>query len=149
MTDIQASIGIHQLKKLESFLAIREQYAAKYDEAFSGIPAISLQPRWRHEGDRHSLHLYLLILNLERLKVDRDTILFALRAENIGAAVHYKPVHLHSYYRHRYGYHEGEFPKAEGIAQRVLSLPLSPKMTLADVDSVIRAVLKVIKYYSR
>ena len=149
MTDIQASLGIHQLQKLESFLATREQYAAMYDHAFADMPEISLQPRPRGIEGRHALHLYLLILNLERLTVDRDTILIALRAENIGAAVHYKALHLHSYYRERFGYMGGEFPNAEFASERVISLPLSPKMTPADVEDVIRAVQKVITYYRR
>ncbi|WP_416201854.1 DegT/DnrJ/EryC1/StrS family aminotransferase [Thermoflexus sp.] len=147
MTDIQASLGIHQLKRLEAFLDIRERYAARYDEAFADLPGVSIPPRMLREGDRHALHLYLLILDVERLKVDRDEIVRALRAENIGAAVHYKPVHLHPYYRQRFGFRGGEFPKAERIAERLVSLPLSPKMTPRDVDSVILAVRRVIGYY--
>lgn len=149
MTDMQASLGIHQLRKLESFLAIREQYAAIYDEAFTDMPEITLQPRSGGEGDRHALHLYLLILNLERLSADRDTIVSALRAENVGAAIHYKAIHLHPYYRQRFGYRGGEFPNAEFASERILSLPLSPKMTRSDVDDVIQAVRKVIAYYRR
>jgi len=149
MTDIQASLGIHQLRKVESFLDVREKYAAMYDEAFTDMPEISLQQRSSTERDRHALHLYLLILNLERLRVDRDQILVALRAENIGAAVHYKAVHLHPYYRERFGYRGGEFPNAEFISERVLSLPLTPAMTPSDVGDVIQAVQKVIAYYRR
>jgi len=149
MTDLQSSLGIHQLKKLESFQEIRERYAAMYDAAFREMPEISLQPRPSKEGERHALHLYLLILNLDQLTVDRDKVLVALRAENIGAAVHYKALHLHPFYRDKFGYQGGEFPVAEDLSERVLSLPLTPKMTVGDVEDVIQAVKKVIAYYRR
>ncbi len=147
MTDLQASLGIHQLEKLESFLAIRERYAEMFDDAFRDMPEVSLQPRPKGGDDRHALHLYVLILDLTRLRVDRNTILSALRAENIGAAWHYKALHLHPYYRERFGYKEGMFPNAEYVSERILSLPLTPRMTEQDVRDVITAVHKVIEFY--
>lgn len=147
MTDLQASLGIHQLMKQESFYQIRKLYAQMYDDAFSHLPEVTLQPRPKEEENRHALHLYLLILNLERLSADRDRIVSALRAENIGAAIHYKALHLHPFYRKAYGHEEGVFPKAEYISERVLSLPLTPAMSEEDVEDVINGVRKVLRYY--
>ncbi|MGC9356433.1 MAG: DegT/DnrJ/EryC1/StrS family aminotransferase [Anaerolineae bacterium] len=149
MTDMQASLGIHQLKKLERFQEVREDYAAMYDQVFENMPEVTLQPRPVTEGDRHALHLYVLILNTERLRVGRDEILLALRAENIGAAIHYKAIHLHPYYRAHFGYKGGEFPHAEYVSDRILSLPLTPTMSLQDAEDVVRAVQKVIAHYRR
>lgn len=147
MTDLQASLGIHQLMKQERFYQIRKRYAQMYDDDLSVLPEVSLQPRPKEEANRHGLHLYLLILDLERLSADRDRIVSALRAENIGVAIHYKALHLHPFYRKAYGYGEGMFPNAERISERVLSLPLTPSMSEEDVEDVIKGVRKVLKYY--
>jgi len=147
MTDLQASLGIHQLMKQERFYQIRKRYAQMYDDALNDLPEVTLQPRPKEEENRHALHLYLLILNLERLSADRDRIVSALRAENIGAAIHYKALHLHPFYRKAYGYGEGMLPNAEHISERVLSLPLTPSMSEEDVEDVIKGVRKVLRYY--
>ena len=94
-------------------------------------------------------HIYIIQLNLERLKVDRREIFEALRAENIGVNVHYIPVHLQPYYQKRLGYHRGDFPKAENYYSRAITLPIFPKMTEKDKNDVIKAVKKVISYYKK
>ncbi|MEZ5317448.1 MAG: DegT/DnrJ/EryC1/StrS family aminotransferase [Vicinamibacterales bacterium] len=144
MTDLQASIGIHQLRKQEGFLEIRERLALRYDEAFDRIEGVRRQPR-PAGGARHALHLYVLILDPACFRADRDEIVMALRAENIGAAIHYRALHTHPYYRDRFGYVPGDFPVAEAIGRQILSLPLTPGMTEADADDVVEAVTKVLR----
>ena len=149
MTDLQASLGLHQLNKIERFLQRREEIAQQYDEAFSDLPEARLQVRPSPGGaTRHALHLYLLQLNLDRLTDDRDAIVRALRAENIGAAVHYRALHLHPYYAAALPYRPGDFPVAERVSESVLSLPISPAMTDEDVRDVIRAVENVLWRFS-
>jgi len=148
MIDLQAAMGLCQLRKLEKFMRLREKYAAHYDAAFKNMPEIALQPRPKPSAkERHGLHLYLLMLNWEELAVDRDQIVRALRAENIGAAIHYLAIHLHPYYRKHLGHRAGEFPEAEAASRRVISLPLSPAMSEDEVEAVIHGVKKVIGRY--
>ena len=149
MTDLQAALGIHQLRRLEGFLEIRERYAARYDAAFAEIPELVRQPRPAPGPERHGLHLYLLLLDLDRLTADRNQVLRALRAENVGAGIHYHAVHLHPYYATSLGYRRGDFPNAEWASERILSLPLGPALSEEDVENVIRAVRKVIRHYRR
>ncbi|TET21787.1 MAG: DegT/DnrJ/EryC1/StrS aminotransferase family protein, partial [Candidatus Aminicenantes bacterium] len=92
---------------------------------------------------------YTILLNLERLKISRDQFVLALKAENIGSGVHYRALHLHSYYRNSFGYRYGDFPNAEYISERTVSLPLSAKTTEADVEDVIKAVRKVINRFRK
>ena len=147
MTDIQAALGIHQLAKLERFLEIRRKYAAMYSEAFGDVPEI--QTPIVNPNVRHAWHLYVIQLNLERLSIDRAQFIEALRAKNIGTSVHFIPVHLHPYYRQTFGYKRGDFPNAERIYDRIVSLPLYPKMTDGDVRDVITAVKETISLYRR
>jgi dTDP-4-amino-4,6-dideoxygalactose transaminase len=149
MTDLQASLGIHQLRKQERFLEIRERHARRYDEAFRSMPGVGLQPRPDGRLTRHALHLYVLLLDLEQFTVDRNQVVVALRAENIGAAIHYRALHTHPYYRDRFGYRPDAFPNAARAGERILSLPLTPGMTDEDVDDVIEAVTKVLTAYRR
>lgn len=148
LTDLQASLGIHQLRKLEGFLSTRERLAAHFDAAFDQLPLVRRQFRPAPGADRHALHLYLLILDVDRLTVSRNQVLMALRAENIGATLHYGAVHLLGYYQ-RLGYRRGDCPVAESISDRIMSLPLVPTMTTADADDVIAAVHKVLSAYAR
>lgn len=147
MTDIQASLGIHQLGRVEKNLQIRERHYISYNEVFSEVAEIVTPPEDR--DIRHARHLYIILLNLERLKVDRNQFIEALKAENIGAGVHFTALHLHKYYRGAFGFKLGDFPNAEYISDRTLSLPLSPKLTEADASDVIEAVLKLTRFYKR
>jgi dTDP-4-amino-4,6-dideoxygalactose transaminase len=150
MTDLQSSLGIHQLKKLENFLAVRERYAALYDEAFSKREDVRLQPRPSNiTEDRHALHLYTLVLNPDSFSVPRNQILEALLAENIGAALHYRALHMHPYYANTFEYQPNDYPNAACIGEHILSLPLSPKMTTQDVADVITGVERVLEAYHR
>ncbi len=142
MTDIQASLGIHQLRKLDGFIETRQRYTRLYDEAFAHLPEIE-RPITHSDRD-HIYHLYAIRLCLERLKLDRAQFIDALRARNIGSSVHFIPVHLHPFYRETFGYRKGDLPNAENLYARILSLPLFPKMTDGDVQEVIEAVETII-----
>jgi dTDP-4-amino-4,6-dideoxygalactose transaminase len=145
MTDIQAAIGLHQLRRLEENLKIREKYFHMYNEAFKNIKEI-ITPK--EEGKiRHARHLYSIIIKTQFLKINRDKFTEALQAENISAGIHFPVIHLMSYYRKKFGYKRGDFPNAEYISERTISLPLSAKLTEKDVNDVIKAVKKIIGYY--
>ena len=142
MTDIQAAMGIHQLKRLDEFIERRAHYARLYDEAFAAMPEIDT-PLVR-ANRKHAWHLYVIKLSLERLAIDRSQFIDQLRARNIGASVHFIPVHLHPHYQDRFGYHRGDLKNAEYLYDRIVSLPLYPGMTEEDVQDVIGAVRDVI-----
>ena len=142
MTDIQASLGIHQLAKQERFLEVRQRYADMYADAFKDLPEI-ITPVVK-DYVRHAWHLYIIRLGLDRLMIDRTRFMEALRGENIGTSVHFIPLHLHPYYRERYGFRMGDFPVAESLYEGIVTLPLYPKMCVEDVRDVIQAVRKVV-----
>ncbi len=142
MTDIQAAMGIHQLKKLDRFIDTRAQYADLYADAFASIPEIEL-PLIRDNG-KHAWHLFVVRLALERLTIDRAQFIEELRTRNIGTSVHFIPVHLHPYYQKQFGYQRGDFKVAESLYDRIVSLPLYPGMAESDVEDVIRVVRDVI-----
>jgi perosamine synthetase len=141
LTDIACALGISQLKKLEANLARRREIAARYTAAFRNLRGVvapivrpDVNPAW---------HLYPIRVNPSHLKKDRAHMFRALRAENIGVNVHYIPVHLHPYYRDRFGYQGGEYPVAETAYEQLISLPMFHAMTEQDVEDVIAAVSKV------
>jgi dTDP-4-amino-4,6-dideoxygalactose transaminase len=146
MADIQAAIGISQLKRVEEFLRIRERYWSMYDEAFKQMEEIIL-PEVNDEC-LHARHIYAIILRLERLSINRDQFLHKLQRENIGAAIHYPALHLTSLYRSM-GYKRGDFPNAEWVSERILSLPLTPKLKEEDIKDVITAVKKIVHQHKR
>lgn len=145
MTDIQASIGIHQLKKMEVNAQRREEIWKIYNQSFQELPLILPSPT--PPDQRHAYHLYTPLLELERIRCTRDEFLQALHQENIGAGIHYVALHLHPFYQKTFGYREGEFPRAEFISHRTFSLPFSAKLTDQDVEDVVQAVKKILTYY--
>ena len=147
LPDIACALGLEQLKKLDANLARRREIAARYAAAFREMPGI-IAPVVRPEVNP-AWHLYPIRLDLKKLAADRGQIFRALRAENIGVNVHYIPVHLHPYYRDRFGYQGGEFPVAEGAYERLISLPMFHAMTDQDVSDVVQAASKVLSHYSR
>ena len=147
LTDPAAALGIHQLRRLDGFTTTRERYSRALDDAFAGHPAL-ITPAVR-DGIRHARHLYPLLLRPEQLSVDRGQFIEALKAENIGATVNFIPVHLHPYYRERLGFEAGQFPNAEWVYEREISLPVYPRMTPSDVQEVARAVLKICHWKRR
>jgi len=145
MADIQAAIGLHQIKKLPLFYARRREIVHCYREAFSHLE--ELQVPTEHSMVEHACHLFVLRLNLEALTIDRACFITELQARNIGTSVHFIPIHLHPYYRDKYGYKPEDFPVAYREYQRIVSLPLYPKMTDRDVQDVIDAVGEIVRKY--
>jgi dTDP-4-amino-4,6-dideoxygalactose transaminase len=148
MTDLQASLGIHQLRKQEDFVQKRERYARIFDAQLAHLGLIR-QPRPDGVRDRHALHLYTLRIDPAQYTVGRNQIVEALLAENIGAAIHYRALHTHPYYQERFGYAPADFPNAHHVGEHVFSIPCTPGMTEADVFAVIEAVTKVLTTYRR
>jgi dTDP-4-amino-4,6-dideoxygalactose transaminase len=142
MTDIEASLGIHQLRKIELITSLRQKWSALYDRLLADLPEITLPHR--APGRRHACHLYVITLDVNRLNVTRDQFMAMLKAENIGCGIHFVSVHLQPYYQKRFGYGTGDYPNAAWLSDRILSLPLFPQMTETDVQDVSRAVHKVI-----
>ena len=145
LTDVMAALGTSQLARLDVFLASRRRLAARYRAALAGHWALDVQavapeadPAW---------HLFVVLLRLNRLRVDRTAVYHALRAEGIGVNVHYIPVHRHPFYRERYPDLEGRFPAAEGAYERLLTMPLFSAMTDRDLDDVVAALDKVTAAY--
>lgn len=145
LTDIACALGLGQIGKLDSNLARRRQIAARYSLKLRQIPGIVV-PSVRGDVDP-AWHLYPIRLEPARFSVQRDEFFRALRAENIGVNVHYIPVHLHPYYRERFGYRGGEFPVAENAYQTLISLPMFHGMGDEDVEDVVQAVAKVASCY--
>jgi len=143
MMDLQASLGLHQLAKLEGFLARRAQIAATYSQAFADCPEI-ITPSARPEV-RHGWHLYPIRLKGAALKIGRDEFIEELRRRNIGTSVHFIPLHLHPYYREKYGFRRGDFPQAEAAYEGIISLPLHPGLKDEDVADVVEAVQEVVR----
>lgn len=142
MLDIQAAIGLHQLDKLDFFTRRRAELVKRYYEALSGIEELSL-PGKPGYGHLHVWHLFTPLVKIEKLKITRDEFMAGLKKENIGTGLHYRAVHLHPYYQ-SLGFRRGQFPNAEYVSDRIVSLPLFPKMTDSDIEDVARAVRKVI-----
>src|SRR5579864_5369422 len=147
MPDIQAAIGLKQLKRLSAMQARRMAIVAQYDEAFAGLDAIET-PVARPEIES-AWHIYLLRLRTARLKIGRDQFIEELRRRNIGASVHFIPIHDHPYYRDRYGLKPGDFPVAQSEFERMLSLPLSPAHSDEDIADVIEAVTDLARTHLR
>src|ERR1700690_3563624 len=147
LPDIVCALGIQQLKRLDANLARRREIAAQYTAAFSEIDGV-IAPAVRADANP-AWHLYPIRLDLEKLTADRAQIFRALRGGNIWGNVHYVPVHIHPYYRERFGYVGGEFPVAEDAYERLISLPMFHAMSGQDVSDVIAAVTKVVSSYSR
>jgi UDP-4-amino-4,6-dideoxy-N-acetyl-beta-L-altrosamine transaminase len=145
LTDVQCALGISQCKKLDQFIHRRCEIVQRYNDAFKDLPEI-VTP-YEKKDVKSANHLYVIQLQLEKLRADRKTIFDALRAENIGVQIHYIPVHYHPYYRQHFGYKKGDFPNAERYYERAITLPLFPKMTNDDIEDVIEALHKIIKFY--
>jgi dTDP-4-amino-4,6-dideoxygalactose transaminase len=139
MMDIQAAIGIHQLAKLDGFIARRTALAERYQEKFRSIRGVKLLGAVPY-AHKHAWHLLVARLELEALDIGRDEFLDGLKLLNIGAGVHFPALHMQPYYQKSFGYRAGDFPNAERAAERMLSLPLFPAMTERDVDDVAATV---------
>jgi perosamine synthetase len=146
LTDIGCALGLSQLRRLDANLARRRELAARYNASFQDMRAV-IPPAVRPDVNP-AWHLYPIRLDLPKLRVGRAEIFRTLRAENIGVNVHYIPVHLHPYYRERFGYQGGECTVAERAYEQLISLPMFHGMTDQDLEDVIEAVRKVVSYYA-
>jgi len=147
MMDLQAALGVVQLKKFPVMQKRRAVIWQRYLEAFKDLPLMLPAPA---ESDTvHAQHLFTVLANLSKLRVDRNQILQALHKENIGVGVHFISLHVHPYYRKRFGFKKRDFPNALYHSDRTISLPLSSRLTNQDVDDVIAAVRKVFLHYTR
>jgi len=147
MTDIQASLGLQQLKKLPRFQDRRRQVVQRYQSELGGLPELET-PTERADVES-AWHIYPLRLNLEALRIGRSQFIEELRTRNIGASVHFIPVHVHPYYREKYGYAIHDFPVAAANYERLVSLPLHPRLSDEDVDDVIEAVRDIVESFRR
>lgn len=148
MMDLVASFGLHQLDEVEKNLKTRQRYWQMYDLAFKEMPELIL-PAPEDSHTRHARHLYAILLDTDKLKINRNQFLNAMKEEGIGTGIHFTALHLHKFYRETFNYRPGQFPNAEFVSDRTLSLPLSPAMQKQDVHDVIEAVQKLIHYYRR
>ena len=142
MMDMQAAIGIHQLKRVDAYWERRREIWMQYNEAFKELPCFL--PSEQEPNTRHALHLYNPLIDIDSLGKTRDWVLSAMTAENIGVGVHYLPVHLHPFYRKTFGWREGDYPNSEWVGERTISLPLSPALDENDVKDVIISFSKVL-----
>jgi len=142
MMDLQASLGLHQFPRLERWRDHRDRIWAAYDEAFADLPVELPAPD--EPNTVHARHLYQVLIDEDRLGRDRDWVQNALHAENIGTGIHFVAVHLHPWYREHMAWNPGDFPEAERVSRRTISLPLGAAVTDCDVADVIEAVTKVL-----
>jgi len=142
LTDLAAAIGLVQLSRLDELADARAAIAARYDALFAESALLELPPR--RGRDRHAWHLYVVRLNLEALRLDRAAVIERLTDAGISASVHFIPLHLHPHYQQRYGYRRGDFPNAERLYERSISLPIWPGMTDSQVDRVAAALLEIL-----
>jgi dTDP-4-amino-4,6-dideoxygalactose transaminase len=140
MSDIQAAIGLHQLRKVDAFNQRRCAIAACYNAAFVGLP-IDLPVQ--HDDRIANWHLYVIRIRPDSLRIDRDGFINELKKRRIACSVHYVPVHLHPFYRDRFGYRPTDLPRTTSIYERSISLPLYPRMSDQDVEDVIAEVTAV------
>lgn len=141
LTDIAAAIGLEQLKKCDQFWEARKRIATVYNYAFTDVPEI--QTPACTPALKHAWHLYVIQLRLERLRIGRSEFIEALKKAGVATSVHFIPLHLHPFYRDTFGYKPQDFPTASAAFERIISLPIYPRMTEMDVETVIAAVKKV------
>ena len=141
LTDLAAAIGLVQLERLDEMAAARHAIALAYDRAFEATSLLERPPR--RIGDGHAWHLYVVRLNLDALSVNRAGVIERLGRAGVGASVHFIPLHLHPHYQRTYGYKPGDFPVAESIFERSISLPIWPGMTETQVERVASTLLEI------
>lgn len=147
MTDITAALGLRQLDRLEDFIETREAYSRIYDQAFHNHPA--LQVPVIKDYTRHARHLYPLLIDLKYIAIDRDTFVDSLKQLNIGTSVLFMPLHYFTYYEKLLGNQRGDFPVAEDLFDRVICLPISPRLGEEEIRKVAEGLLYLLEKNKR
>ena len=144
MMDMQAALGIHQLPELDGFIEKRTALAKRYIEILGGWSKLTLpqSPAYDHA---HAWHLFTPLLNKNAKGLDRDSLITAMKEENIGLGLHYQSTHIFSYYADNFGFKPNDFPHALAVGERIFSLPLFPTMTTHEQDRVIKSLEKVLR----
>ncbi len=141
MDNIQGAMGVEQLKKVEDFIAKRRELAQHYTKLLKDVPEVITPTEKTYT--RHAYHLYPLLLNTDR--ISREQFIAKLKEWNLGTSVHFIPLHLFPYYQRKHGYRKGDFPVAEWIFEREVSLPLYPGMSLQDVEYVVKVIKEILR----
>jgi UDP-4-amino-4,6-dideoxy-N-acetyl-beta-L-altrosamine transaminase len=141
MTDIQASLGISQMGKLDRFISRRREIAAMYNKAFKN--STWLTTPYEDPLISSGYHLYILLFDLHHLNMSKKEVMLYLKERGVGTQVHYIPIHTQPYYQTYYGYQWGDFPNAEYYYQSALSIPIYPKMTDEEVAHVIHTIQSI------
>ena len=147
MDSLQGALGVEQLKKLDKFNEKRKHIAEHYIKRFKKLDYIKTQEIKSYV--KHSWHLFPILIDFDKSKIDRNKFIEALKAEKIGASVHFIPLHLHPFYQKEYGYKKGDFPVAEKIYSKLITIPLFHGMSIEDADSVVNAIEKIWNYYKK
>jgi len=147
MSDVVASIGIHQLEKLPHFIESRQRVARCYQEMFRDVPEI-VAPQAREEV-QHAWHLFVIRLRREQLAIDRGQFINLMRERGIATSVHYIPIHYHSVYQKLFGDLRGHFPNTEAAYESVVSLPIHPGLTDAEAERVGETVIELVRRHRR
>ncbi|MFH1177830.1 MAG: DegT/DnrJ/EryC1/StrS family aminotransferase [Acidobacteriota bacterium] len=147
LTDVAAAIGLAQLARAEALLAARERIAHAYLEALADCTEVELPPA--PADRRHSWHLFYLRLRLDRLRIDRAAFIEELKRRGVLCSVHWMPLHLHPYYRDTFGLRPEDFPVATALWPRLVSLPIFPAMSDAELAQVVTAVKEVCRRFAR
>jgi perosamine synthetase len=142
-----AALGLVQLKRADEFHRARKRIAELYHAGFADVPEIR-RPVVRDDV-QHAWHLYVMQLELDRLRIGRDEFIEALKRENIGTSVHFIPLHLHPFYKRSFGYQPADFPNATAVFERIISLPIFPGMGDEQINRVINAVRDIARQYRR
>jgi len=142
MMDIQAAIGIHQLPRVDKYWQRRKEIWKHYNKAIKDLPVFTPLPPEEHT--RHAYHLYTLLIDIDNVNLTRDQFMVEMTRRNIGVGVHYIALHLHPYYQERYKYQYSDFPKAEWISERSVSIPLSAKLMDEETQKVTQAVREIL-----
>ena len=148
MSDIQAAIGLSQIKQLDDFNRRRREICTIYETELSGCPGISFQQSAGYEHV-HSRHIFPILVNTDVLGIDRDTFMLQMKERNVGTAIHYNAIHLFSGYTKALEMKRGDLPEAEYVSDRILSIPLFPAMTDDDVAYCIEAIREICRQYIR
>ena len=145
LTDFQCALGMSQLQRLPEWIARRQEIAGKYTSAFAEIPHV--EPLGVRDDVSHAYHLFVVRLKLEQLETNRDEIFITLRSKGLPVNVHYIPVHLHPFYRKRFGNGPGLCPVAEAAYEKILSLPIHPNLSDENIDEVVETILKSLEIH--